>query len=542
MKKLVLRFLLATAPVVGLNAQTTPTVPDVSSDFEINWQLDSLIPCHVCQKVEYSKLHRDSLNVHNFPLDSIPAYSSDAVAQRLKDIGAPYELAYNEDVQAYINMYTLQRREQVERMLGLSQIYFPIFEEELDRAGIPLELKYLPIVESALNPHARSRVGATGLWQFMLPTGQLYHLNVTSFVDERRDPYKATRAAVQYLKNMYKTYGDWLLCVAAYNCGPGNVNKAIARSGGKRTFWEIKEFLPKETRGYVPALIAATYVFNYSAEHNLFPRVVDFSFAQDTIQVSRQLISLKHFADITHTDFFLLKDLNPELKTDFIPYTPEPYVLRVPMETGQIFAAYRDSMITYAAKLNPDSAKVAYTDQKLSPLTNRPYEAEAKETYTYASNSSTANKDIVYHKVRSGEVVGKIASKYGVSAKDVAKWNGLRNFAIKPGQKLKIYVKGKPSTTQTAAPEPKIAAASPAKSSESLGANVPSKPVADVAPVRSKSSQTADEIGAKYHVVRYGDTLWDIANAYNGLTVEKLKSMNALASNKLEIGQKLRVQ
>lgn len=537
MKKLFMLFMLATAPVIGLFAQHVATVP-VTSTNEILWQLDSLIPAYHHEPVNVAKYSRDSLNLRNFAVDSLPAYSSDIVAQRLREIGSPLALDYNEDVQAFINLYTLQRRGQVERMLGLAHVYLPIFEEELDRAGMPMELKYLPVVESALNPHARSRVGATGLWQFMLATGKLYGLEVTSYVDERRDPYKSTAAAVRYLGNMYKTYGDWLLVVAAYNCGPGNVNKAIARSGGKRNFWEIQEFLPRETRSYVPALIAATYVFSYPEEHNLFPRMIDFSFAQDTIHLTRQMMSLKHFADITHTDFYLLKDLNPELKTDFIPYSPEPYVLRVPMKTGQMFATFRDSIMQLATKLNLDSAKVVYTDAKLSPLTNKPYEAELSEHPTYATNGSNATtgtdgKKIVYHKVRRGEVVGSIAAKYHVSAKDLAKWNGLRNYGIQAGQNLKIYVKGTPSSGTTpvkviAEPEPVIAAkVEPAK--------------ADPAP-EPKNIESQTDVAARYHVVKYGDTLWQIANAYNGLTVEKLKTLNSLNGNSLAIGQKLRVQ
>lgn len=519
MKYRVLFLILAFAPIHWIFAQNSNV--DLSSAYEINWQLDSLIPCYHFKTVEYAKYSRDKMNIYNYPLDSLPAVSSDTIVQRLKDIGSPLPLDYNEDVQAYINMYILQRREQVARMLGLGHIYFPIFEEELDREGLPMELKYLPVVESALNPHARSRVGATGLWQFMLPTGKMYGLDVTSFVDERRDPYKATNAAIRYLKNMYKTYGDWLLVVAAYNCGPGNVNKAIARSGGKRTFWEIKENLPRETRGYVPALIAATYVFNYATEHNIFPKMVDFSFAQDTIHITRQLLSLKYLADATGTDMFTLKDLNPELKLDFVPYSASPYALRVPMATAQIFAAHRDSIMGVIAQLHPDSAKVVYSDAKVSPLTNRPYEQVASESYTYASN----DKNLIYHKVRSGEVVGKIATRYHVRASDIAKWNNLRNYAIRPGQKLKIYTKGQPATvTKTSAP---TVAATQEDPKEKLS---------------NTASDVAQNANARYHVVKNGDTLWDIANSYQGLTVEKLKSLNDLENNRLKVGMKLRVQ
>lgn len=474
----------------------------------INWQLDSLLPCYHFQPRDTYEVSRERLNVYGFAPDSVPVYSPETVAQRLRDLGSPISMDYNSYVQAYINLYAVKRREQVERMLGLKEVYFPIFEEELDRQGAPLELKYLPVVESALNPHAVSRVGATGLWQFMHATGKMYKLNVTSYVDHRRDPYKSTEAAIRYLKNMYKTYGDWLLVIAAYNCGPGNVNKAIARSGGKRTFWEIRDKLPRETRGYVPAFIAATYVFNYAAEYNLYPRHVDFSFQQDTVQIRRAKVSLKHLAEMTNTDFYALKDLNPELKQDIVPYSGNPYVLRVPMRTGQHFAVYRDSIHSAIAKLDADLAKPVYNANRISPLTNRPYVKPSSKP-TYANSGNTAGKTLIYHKVRSGEVVGTIAARYHVRAKDIQSWNRLRGYRIKAGQRLKIY-----------APQRYASKKSTSK----------------------KSTTTASKAGGKYHVVRPGDTLWDIANAYDGLTVNKIKSLNGLRNNSLQVGQQLKIK
>lgn len=195
----------------------------------------------------------------------IPTYKPTTIGRRLYELPTTIPMDYNSYVKRYIDVYTKQRRDQTAKMLGLTRVYFPIFEEHLDRMEMPIELKYLPVVESALNPHARSRVGATGLWQFMLSTGRLYGLNVNSYVDERKDPYKSTEAALRYLKRSYEEFGDWLLAIASYNCGPGNVRKAIRRSGGKRTFWEIRPYLPRETRGYVPAFIAVNYAFNYAS-------------------------------------------------------------------------------------------------------------------------------------------------------------------------------------------------------------------------------------------------------------------------------------
>ncbi len=476
----------------------------------INWQLDGLIPCYKHQSFPEDKYNRDLLNVYGFAKDSVPVYNPEILGERLKEMGTIIPMEYNSYVHAFINLYTQKRRGQVERMLGLSEIYFPIFEAELDRQGMPIELKHLPIVESALNPHARSRVGATGLWQFMLATGKIYGLDVTSYIDERKDPFKATEAAVRYLKNMYKTYGDWLLVIAAYNCGPGNVNKAIARSGGKRTFWEIRENLPKETRGYVPAFIAATYVFNYSAEHNLFPRKVDFTFDQDTLQVTRNKFNLKHLAQVTETDFYLLKDLNPELQRDIVPYSHKPYTLRIPMATGQKIAANRDTVFTRIAQLDPDMVNQVYADGKISPLTNKAYVSSDRKG---ASNSnSTIDKNLIYHKVRSGETVSQIAGRYHVSWKSIQRWNGLRGYNIKPGQRLKIYSSSKPNISSN---------------STTVASTTKSKVVNNGSP--------------RYYTVRSGDTLWGIAQS-QGTTVTSIKSMNGMNGSRLEIGQKLRVQ
>ena len=510
----------------GTQAQNSP-VDEVANTTEIIWQLDNLVPCYHFQPSDSSTLKRDRLNVYGYAPDSLPSYSTDIVAQRLKGLGSLMSMDYNEHVQAYINMYTLQRRGQVERMLGLAELYFPIFDAELDRMGMPMELRYLPVVESALNPHARSRVGATGLWQFMLPTGKMYGLDVSSYIDERKDPYKATAAACRYLNNMYKTYGDWLLVIAAYNCGPGNVNKALARNGGKGNFWDIRPYLPQETRGYVPAFIAATYVFNFHAEHNLFPRYVDFTFQQDTLLVVREKISLYEFAQATGTDFYTLKDLNPELKLDIVPYSDEPYVLRVPMRTGQVYAAYRDSISAAMARINADTVRFAYDTNRVSKLTSQPFQQEsgAAVADSRPSGTSTAQGVLVYHKVRPGDVVGKLATKYHVSAKQIQSWNGLRGYTIKSGQKLKIYVPERYANVEkTAAEKTATASAAPVKATES-----------------NATASTVKEGSTKYHTVQSGDTLWDIANNYT-VSVEKLMELNNLSNNRLEVGQKIRIQ
>lgn len=520
-------------------AQQTPTANDPASNqpvveppaakiekaelASIEWPMDSMIPAYRFPPMDPSKYDTLKLNIYNFPSDSVPTYPAEVIAQRLLDIGSEIPLAYNEYVQAYINLYTKKRRGQVHRMLGLQHVYFPIFEAELDRQGLPMELKYLPVVESALNPHAVSRAGATGLWQFMLATGKLFDLKVTSYVDERRDPYKATRAAVSYLKRMYKSYGDWLLVIAAYNCGPGNVNKALRRAKGKTDFWEIREFLPRETRGYVPAFISAVYTFHYPAEHNIYPKYINFSFFQDTLQFKREKLTLQQLAALSGTDMFELLDLNPELKSLTIPYTPKPYTLRVPQKTAEIFATHGDSLRTLIAALQPDTSKTDYVQKLISPLNNKTYKSRLETSGGVPT--AIGNKVLVYHRVRSGEVVGKIAARYHVYTKDIKRWNNLKGYRIRVGQKLKIYC------------NPKYARGSYSKSSSS-------KSSAKTTPKPKTSPKIVAVPGgpAKYHKVRSGDNLWDIANKYEGVSVEQIKKLNNMSNNSLKPGQVLRIK
>ena len=507
MKRLALILIVLLSVASLLPAQGTTTVKTVKDTviylsidsveaFSIQRSLDSLLPNTHYKTLPKLVTDTAALNKYHFTPDIVPVYTADEFQKRLEALNSPIPLDYNEYVQSYIDLYTLKRRGQVSRMLGLSHFYYPMFEEELDRQGMPLELKHLAVVESALNPHAVSRAGATGLWQFMFSTGKLYGLQVTSYLDERRDPQKATAAAAQYFKRMYASYGDWLLVIAAYNCGPGNVNKAIARSGGKKTFWEIRKYLPRETRGYVPAFIAATYAMSYPAEHNLYPIDYDFSFMQDTIHI-KECIDMQYIAKLTDTEFRIIKDLNPELKTNKVP--PGGYTLRVPFKTGEIWAAKSDSIYEVIAQMNPDPE--APKDNGTSPITKSKYS-------NTSSDKAPSGTVLLYHTVRSGEVVGKIAERYHVSASSISRWNNLRRYRIRVGQKLKIYA-------------PARYASKSKKKSTTTSKPVKIKP------------------GQKYHTVQSGDTLWDIANMYEGLTLEKLKELNGLSTNSLKIGQKL---
>ena len=312
-----------------------------------------------------------------------PMFSDSVYIDRLSRMPTVMEMPYNEIVRKFIDMYAGRLRNQVAFMLSACNFYMPIFEEALDAYGLPLELKYLPIIESALNPSAVSRAGACGLWQFMLATGKIYGLESNSLVDERRDPIKATWAAARYLKDMYDIYKDWNLVIAAYNCGPGTINKAIRRSGGKTDYWEIYNYLPKETRGYVPAFIAANYVMTYYCKHNICPM------------------------------------------ESIIPGESKPQTLRLPINYISAFIDKQDTI--YAHRSNE-----LFKNRRVVAVSNTRSTARS-------SKGSTATGNVTYHKIRSGENLGSIARKYGVTVNQLKSWNGLRSTRISAGKRLKIY-------------------------------------------------------------------------------------------------------
>lgn len=346
-----------------------------------------------------------------------PLFSDSVYIDRLSRMPVIMEMPYNDIVRKFIDTYTNRLRGQVAFMLSACNFYMPIFEEALDAYNLPLELKYLPIIESALNPSAVSRAGATGLWQFMLATGKLYGLESNSLVDERRDPIKATWAAARYLKDMYDIYKDWNLVIAAYNCGPGNINKAIRRAGGKTDYWEIYNYLPRETRGYVPAFIAANYVMTYYCKHNICPMETNIPKSTDTIQVNQKL-HFEQIADICHIPVEEIKSLNPQYKRNIVPGDSKPCILRLPTETISTFIDNQDTIYAHRSKeLFKNRRTVASVDAK----------------------TSSGSGKVIYYKIRNGDTLSNIASKYGVSVRQLRQWNGLRNNKIRAGKRLKIY-------------------------------------------------------------------------------------------------------
>ena len=350
--------------------------------------------------------------------DENPTFSKEVYIERLYRMPTVMEMPYNEVVQSCIDRYTGRMRRTVGFLLGASNFYMPIFEEALDAYQLPLELKYLPIIESALNPTAVSRVGATGLWQFMLSTGKQYGLETNSLVDERRDPVKASYAAARLLSDLYKVYNDWNLVIAAYNCGPGNINKAISRAGGERDYWKIYPYLPKETRGYVPAFIAANYVMNYYCEHNICPMSSRLPVKTDTVLVDRN-INLNQVASICGFDIQMLRSLNPEYKRDIVPGATKPYAIRLPLTDVTRFIEMQDSVYNASS-----------SDKRLV--------VEVDEQSVKSSKSDKRSSGAKYHTVRRGDTIGGIARKYGTTAAKIRKLNGLRKDTIRVGQRLRV--------------------------------------------------------------------------------------------------------
>jgi len=434
--------------------------------------------------------------------------------KRLQEIESPLEFPFNNKVKAYIELYTQRKRTQVEIMLGLSKYYFPMFEEALDAAELPLELKYLPIIESALNPKAFSRAGASGLWQFMYGTGKMYGLKVNSYVDDRRDPQKSTLAAVNYLKDLYHRYNDWYLVIAAYNCGPGNVNKAIRRSGGKRDFWQIYYRLPRETRGYVPAFIAAAYTMTYYKEHVIIPRPAKLVQVTDTIMISN-LLHFKQISAVTGLSVESLRELNPQYRKDVIPAQKNLYSLKLPFEATGKFISLEDSIFGYQRE------KFFASNRLVVAPSNH-----------YNTPSAPRNKVKVYYTVKSGDAVGLIADWYDVYSSDLRYWNNIRRNLIKVGQRLVVYVPKKRVSHYS-----KINGMTYAQKQGKKGeSNSVSKTL------QSVPSQTVNS-NYDYYTVRRGDNLWSIAKRYPGVSNSDIMRLNGISdATKINPGQKLKIK
>lgn len=428
---------------------------------------------------DYLQVDSIDLNIYGYDFDEIPVFDDSIYNQRIEFLASQttIPLVFNAHVKRFIELYAMQRRKLTSRMLGLAHVYFPMFEETLDKYNMPLELKYLAMIESALNPLAGSRVGAKGLWQFMYATGKLYGLNSNTLVEERYDPLKATDAACRCMLDLYSKYKDWFLVLAAYNAGPGNVNKAIVRAGGVMDYWAIWPYLPRETQSYVPSFIAVNYVVSYAAEHNLYPLNPGLLMAgTDTVWV-RDVLSFAQLNETIGVPMEDLKTFNPQYLKDIIPATDSTlFVLRIPTQYVLKFVEKEQDIYAYKTQEMVDKEKIL---------------KEVKEV---------SNRTV--HVVKKGETLSSIAKKYHISVSNLKKWNNLKKDVISVGQKLTIYSSGGPMATG--------------------------------------HSDSGTSSSPKYHVVKSGETLNSIAKKYN-TTVANLKKLNNLKTDTISVKQKLRV-
>lgn len=430
----------------------------------------------------------DEMEVYD--MDSIRFESNvpdEVYIERIKKMNSFISLPYNEIVKNYIILYSEKMPTKMSHILGLCQYYMPIFEDIFNRYDIPQELKAMAVIESAMNPLAVSRAGAKGMWQFMYSTAKMYGLHIDSFVDERLDPVKSAEAAAQYLQDSYEIFGDWNLAIASYNCGAGNVNKAIRRSGGKRAFWDIWPYLPRETRGYVPAFVGALYTMTYYKEHGIRPEAVEIPAHIDTLKINKQL-HLRQVADLTAAPLEELKNLNPQYRHEIIPGESREYILRIPYEYTNAFIEYEDSVYRHKA------------EEYFNPVTIKKIK-------------DGADGERIVYRVKNGDYLGRIASRHRCTVAQIKRWNNLSSNNIRVGQRLLIYRGGTSSGSASASS----------------------------APAKTQSSSAAPASGGSTYTVKSGDTLSGIANR-NGVTVAQLKQWNGLSGNNIKVGQKLKVK
>ena len=441
--------------------------------------------------------------------DENPYFTDDVYRMRLNRMMTVIPMTYNETVRKYIDLYAGRSRKRMRYIMGMADYYFPMIEQTLDAHHLPLELKYLTIVESALNPVALSRVGASGLWQFMLPTAKISGLEINSLIDERLDPEKSTEAACRHLQTLYNMYDDWHLALAAYNSGPGTVNRAIMRSGGKMDFWKIINYLPRETRSYVPLFIAAAYIMTYHCEHNICPIRANFSVATDTIMVERAL-HFDQIADILQIDKEAIRFYNPQYKREIIPGNIQPSVLRLPIENTVAFLNHGDSV--YRHRMEELLANCAPVN----------------------ANEPKSRQERITHTVEAGETVYTIANKYGVTAQNLRKWNAVTGSKLAKGKKLTVYIDNgglaftPPNHTATTV-EPAQKTTSPVNATQK-------KPAAATTPAKADGNS-----GYITYQVKSGDSLYAIAQRFPGVTVQSIQEANGLSTTNLRIGQILKI-
>lgn len=513
--------------------------------------------------------------------------SDDTYRRRLSRLPTIIEMPFNQVVKSHIERYTKKGRPMVASLLALSNYYMPIFEQALEEAGLPLELKYLPVIESALDPNAVSKSGATGLWQFMLIAAKGLNMEVNSLVDERRDPYVSSKMAAKFLKDLYNTYGDWSLAIAAYNCGPGTVNKALRRAGGDPStldYWAIYNYLPQETRGYVPAFIAANYVMNHYKDHNISPVIPKRPLVTDTLHINKR-VHFNQISNVLNIPLEELRMLNPQFRADIVPgnedksytlilpsqqvhayilseediltYESEKYARRVDVEPGQASGAV-EVTDTYIAANEPDAYQEmaeAPTRKKAETATTPNASASAK-----ADNTPTlGNSQTKTHKVQPGESIASIAAKYGVGPEQIKEWNNLRRNSVRTGQVLKISgpvnvasnstpANATRSSQNSAEAKSKTSAAQPAastskskaKANTAQAAATAKKGATATAATGKKKGKASAAAQSAEHTVKSGESYERIAKKY-GVSVDELKKANNATSDMIKPDQKLKI-
>ncbi|WP_394772956.1 LysM peptidoglycan-binding domain-containing protein [Flavobacterium sp.] len=436
---------------------------------------------------------------------------TELLKQRLQAMNekSPFDIEYNQGLENIIKSFLKNRKKSFSRLMALSEYYFPIFEDAFARQNVPLEIKYLAVVESALNPKAVSKMGATGLWQFMYGTGKQYALKIDSYIDERSDPLKATAACSQYMTKMYSMFGDWELVLASYNSGPGNVTKAIRRSGGKTKYWDIRNHLPKETQGYVPAFLATMYLFEYHKEHGINPeRALVKNFETDTVQIKAQM-SFKQIADLLDMPQSQIQLLNPSYKLNVVPfYQSEAHYLRLPKNKVATFVSNEDKIYAYAAYQSQNKTMSTRLALKVTP------KAKAKL-------ENIIDTDYKSYKVQKGDNLGTIATKYHVDVIDLKKWNNLKSNAVALGRNLKIKTDYDPVT----------------KSFKELKSNSAIEKKSEDA-IASTDDKDKKNTQSQEYTVASGDNLGSIAKKF-GTTIAELKELNSLTSNNIGLGKTL---
>ena len=492
-----------------------------------------------------------------------PQVSDDMIRRRLAALPTVIEMPFNQVVRSYIDRYMERSRKQVSAILGLSNYYTPIFEQALEERGLPLELKYLPVIESGLDPNAVSTHGAAGLWQFMLATAKGMGLEVSSLVDERRDPYASSAAAADYLKSLHDTYGDWSLAIAAYNCGPNAVNKAIRRAGGDpkhHDFWSIYEYLSPETRGYVPMFIAANYVMTYYPEHGISPVLPTKPLVTDTVHVADR-VHFNQISKVLDIPVEELRILNPQYRADLIPATAgRQYTLILPSRQTQAYIMSQEDILAYEAEryarrdqAEPGDEAPLSEEPRIVvsqiPVAERPEGSDDQGPTIAAANASSRSDNAVsggktiVHKVAKGETLAAIAQTYGVTASDIRAWNHLRRNAVRAGQQLKIQ----PSASyQANNGNSRASRASETKTNATQSASVASRAAQSSAQSKSTASkknqktQKAQPAKPQSHEIKNGESLSSISKKY-GVTVEQLKAANGLKNDNIRAGKSLTI-